>query len=551
MFVQRMPVTKVVNEITIGDLALGPGCSVGTANAKIEEYENREIGGSGGVFYSSSPQPLTSTPSKITWAFSPLTFRKDRGYAIRVSMIGGCSSFNQTTWAHNEPRVNPGQLRCAKGPQGWRRMWHEMGTDDRLAGCVDPPPGQGIFDPSMPTGWLISQIGQNGSGIWDVRKFSTASTPVCNTPNPPNTYEQYGGTPIFWRSSLSFPYNPEYTCRWTQWADFGEQPQDGWYYAQPWLAERAGAPRDMYLKLDTIDYDDLLEAHAPVLAFDADENFYPQEAGALTDFADPPPGGYVLSSEYVNVLYDDDGEELAAAGSPGPENGPWPPAMALSVLGDHYWFGPDPPDQPQAAPTDYIDARGSSESTYSADSMAQYTAGYDDMIYGRVVHDPDDGQLWLQYWFFYYFNSFDVLGVGHHEGDWEMVQVGLNGSFAAQKMTYAAHNGAYRLGWANVVKDGVGSTRPVVYVAARSHASYPEPGETEVVWILATDHHQGDGLEKASMPVEEIDSGTRWTHWPGRWGSSLDGSTPSPKTPMEQGDKWLNPSAFHDAADEW
>lgn len=183
--------------------------------------------------------------------------------------------------------------------------------------------------------------------------------------------------------------------------------------------------------------------------------------------------------------------------------------------------------------------------------MTQYTTGYDDMIYGRVVHDPDDGQLWLQYWFFYYFNSFDVLGVGHHEGDWEMVQVGLNGSFAAQEMTYAAHNGAYRLNWADVVKDGVGSTRPVVYVAARSHASYPEPGETGVVWTLATDHHQGDGLEKASMPIEEIDSGIKWTHWPGRWGSSLDGSTPSPKTPIEQGDKWFNPSAFHDAADEW
>jgi hypothetical protein len=528
MFVQRMPVTKVVNEITIGDLALGPGCSVGTANAKIEEYENREIGGSGGVFYSSSPQPLTSTPSKITWAFAPVTFRKDRGYAIRVSMIGGCSSFNQTTWAHNEPRVNPGQLRCAKGPQGWRRMWHEMGTDDRLAGCVDPPPGQGIFDPSMPTGWLISQIGQNGSGIWDVRKFSTASTPVCNTPNPPNTYEQYGGTPIFWRSSLSFPYNPEYTCRWTQWADFGEQPQDGWYYAQPWLAERTGAPRDMYLKLDTIDYDALLDAHSPIVLYDSDEAFRSISPAAATDFFDASD-----DPEDANRLVDGDG--AFASANPAVAASTGIDTLGLSYLSDSYAIGPGRRSDTAAEAGDYLSYRGGSAFDYFDDASAMdVLPGYGNQTYGRAVHDSS-GNLWLQYWLYYYFDpQVNFFGSGEHEGDWEMVQVRLS-SGAPDRAAYAQHGGGEVCPWSEVAVSG---QRPIVYVAGDSHGSYFRSG----TYTDPDPDERADGLGGVFQPdlnqiwMESID----WLRWPGTWGDS----GASPDGPAFQGSKWVDPGAW-------
>jgi hypothetical protein len=224
--------------------------------------------------------------------------------------------------------------------------------------------------------------------------------------------------------------------------------------------------------------------------------------------------------------------------------------MVLGVLGESYWFGPDPEDQPSAAPSDYIDARGSSESTYSADSATQYAAGYDDVVYGRVVHDPDDGKLWLQYWVFYYFNSFNALGVGYHEGDWEMVQVGLSSADAPDVMTLSAHNEGYKLDWADVETGGAQDNSPIVYVAARSHAAYPEAGQTEL-FPLVNDDHEGDGIWKV-LPLEEIDSQDRWTSWPGRWGSSPGtASAPSPVNPSEQGAKWSNPSTFHVGASAW
>ncbi len=43
------------------------------------------------------------------------------------------------------------------------------------------------------------------------------------------------------------------------------------------------------------------------------------------------------------------------------------------------------------------------------------------LAYARVVREPDRTGLALQYWYFYYFNDWN----NPHEGDWEMVQVGL------------------------------------------------------------------------------------------------------------------------------
>lgn len=529
MFVQRMPVTKVVNRVTVGDLALGPGCSSGNANAKIEEYDNREIGGAGDIYYSTGAKPISTTPSKLTWDFAPIVFRKDRGYGVRVS-VPGCPSLTQTTWAHNEAQVNPGQVSCAKGPQPWRRMWHESGQDDRAAGCVDRPAGQGSFDPSMPTGWLVSQV---NSGAWDVRKFSTPSSPVCYTSNYPNTYEQFGAVPAYWRQSLAFPFNPEYTCRWTQWADWGEQPDHGWYYALPWLAERSGAPRDMYLKLDTADYGSLLESHAPILKYDSGETFHAISPGAITDFADPPSGGYSLSDAFVNILWDDSGNEIAAAGSPGPGNGPWPPTMVLGTLGANYWFGPGPEDQPAASSTDYINPRGDSASTYAADAASmEASSAYADKVYGRVAYG-DEGKLWLQYWIFYYHNPIEV---GEHEGDWEMIQVGLDSSNQPDVVAYSQHTGGQVCDWDQIELSG---DRPVVYVAEGSHASYFGPDRIPLQHFY--DHADGQGGTLASPDVEEITSASpSWVGWPGTWGNGGG----SPDGPQFQSQKWADPTEW-------
>lgn len=44
------------------------------------------------------------------------------------------------------------------------------------------------------------------------------------------------------------------------------------------------------------------------------------------------------------------------------------------------------------------------------------------------MRDPDSGQLWLQYWLWYIYNDYHLaFNAGLHEGDWEMVQVGMDG----------------------------------------------------------------------------------------------------------------------------
>jgi hypothetical protein len=53
-------------------------------------------------------------------------------------------------------------------------------------------------------------------------------------------------------------------------------------------------------------------------------------------------------------------------------------------------------------------------------------APHPDVVYGRAVRD--DGRLWLQYWLFSRYNAQDrgIVKTGRHEGDWELVQLGLD-----------------------------------------------------------------------------------------------------------------------------
>ena len=57
-------------------------------------------------------------------------------------------------------------------------------------------------------------------------------------------------------------------------------------------------------------------------------------------------------------------------------------------------------------------------------------------IYGRVVNGSD-GRTWLQYWFWLYYNPKNLFGFGKHEGDWEMVQVGLGADGTPELLSYA------------------------------------------------------------------------------------------------------------------
>jgi hypothetical protein len=124
-------------------------------------------------------------------------------------------------------------------------------------------------------------------------------------------------------------------------------------------------------------------------------------------------------------------------------------------------------------------------------------ADFADRIYGHLARD-DEGRAWLQYWLFYYYNDKAFLGFGLHEGDWEMVQIGLDGRSKPEVMTFAQHDHGERCSWRQVEKHG--GTRPIVYVARGSQASYPRPGRHRAP--IVPDNADGKGAQ--TSPTLEV-----------------------------------------------
>jgi hypothetical protein len=166
-FVQRMPVTKTVSRITLGDLASGLSCA-SPAALRLHVYEHRagEIGNATQIAYTTAFENAPATPSKITWTVPPTTLKRGLGYSFRVSSsTAGCRTGRLTTWGRNEPTVDGGTPRCDVGPPAQpsgngvqRRMWHVAGNEDRQSACATYTTSW-AWGANMPTGWLVT----NGS----------------------------------------------------------------------------------------------------------------------------------------------------------------------------------------------------------------------------------------------------------------------------------------------------------------------------------------------------------------------------------------------------
>jgi hypothetical protein len=144
---------------------------------------------------------------------------------------------------------------------------------------------------------------------------------------------------------------------------------------------------------------------------------------------------------------------------------------------------------------------------------------------------------WQQFWLWYLYNPWEVLGIGVHEGDWEFVQIATTDA-AGQRpvlMTASQHqSGEKREFWRCELDRG----RPVIYVAIGSHAHYFTPGERG--------EDQADGRGPVLDTIEWRDFGA-WASWPGLWGNST-GAGRSPESPGCQRDRWNRPHIFHGAA---
>lgn len=112
------------------------------------------------------------------------------------------------------------------------------------------------------------------------------------------------------------------------------------------------------------------------------------------------------------------------------------------------------------------------------------------------------GYLDLQYWFFYAYNDWasGYSGFNDHEGDWEGFHVffkldsGNRPIEPPAYVCYLGHHSRLTKTWDHPEVEKVG-THPVIYVAAGSHASYPEARRYPLVALYnLVDYATGDSL---------------------------------------------------------
>ena len=246
-----------------------------------------------------------------------------------------------------------------------------------------------------------------------------------------------------------------------------------------------------------------LERHRPALVYDPQEAYRAMSAASITDYRD-------------NALKRGNGSIVARAGS----------GLSLALLSAY-----------DVRDGDRLDEAGD---PLPASRRFQDDPAYRERVYARVK--PHGDRVWLQYWLWCYYNPKHLLGFGKHEGDWEVVQVGLGADGEPEVATYSQHAEGEARDWEDVRRQG---DHPIVYVAPLSHACYFEPGAQPYVFGV---DNPDDSLPPVLPQLEEFGS---WARWTGRWGNSTGGigggkfGGRSPAGPGRQKVKWDTPSTWH------
>ncbi len=269
--------------------------------------------------------------------------------------------------------------------------------------------------------------------------------------------------------------------------------------------------------------DCLLYRYAPELRYDSQESFLANSAAEITDnwgdastlWGESGEGAY--TNKMVGIRVGEFGlEEPDLAYSRPGLGGSF--RLTLDSLGKTY------PNSEAATEADYLDEVEHGEENYVEDDHKLVAREYLNRSYGRVVKGGT-GKIWLQYWYFYYYNSLDVEGFGLHEGDWEEVQVGLDEKQEPDVVVFSQHGGGGSCDLFEFQQTENGA--PIVYVALGSHANYPVPGQYGLPF-LGSDYANGKG--PAITPSIEVlgDELPNWLEWPGHWGNSRSSN------PLEQ-----------------
>jgi hypothetical protein len=132
---------------------------------------------------------------------------------------------------------------------------------------------------------------------------------------------------------------------------------------------------------------------------------------------------------------------------------------------------------------------------------------------------------YVTYWYFFGYSTPLTNGVAGHEGDWERVSVRLDASNRPTEVAYFAHDGdpttANRkiFGWRELVENGsVKQGHPIVFVARKTHASFPKCRNLIVVKLCGTDRVGAGWLWTTSRHLRDV-TVQPWYGFGGAWGS--------------------------------
>lgn len=268
---------------------------------------------------------------------------------------------------------------------------------------------------------------------------------------------------------------------------------------------------------------ELLKKYAPCLRYDAQDGYRVVSAATMT-------------APECNSLARERGTVIAGKGSFA--------ELDIGTLTDYPGaLAFEPGDRLVAAPSPLQDAV----------RMQRESDRFPHCAYSRVVPRGRRGELFLQYWLWYYDNPKTFLGRGRHQGDWEMVAVRLKPDREPHGVLYSQHTVGEARRWRRVKRHE--ETHPIVYVAPFSHANYFE-ARTHF-YFPAADHPTDVGPPGQIPAVAEFGP---WSEWRGRWGNSdgiLMGWRPlrplvkgrlggeSPAAPIAQEGRWLRPESYY------
>jgi hypothetical protein len=248
--------------------------------------------------------------------------------------------------------------------------------------------------------------------------------------------------------------------------------------------------------------EELVNMYSPVLRFTGDEDFYP----ASVDY-------FISKSSLI-----DHSTGFVV------ESSPIPGTLGLHTSSDLYL-------------NHNLETFEAIASDYSLEAEAN---GYE--VYATVM---STGSLTvIQYWFFYVFNNGPL---NDHQGDFELIEIFLDGSNNPQIVLYSQHFAGQNAAWNDVEKV---DRHPVAYVAQGSHANYFKPYQGKIG--LESDIVGNDGItidfDQANIVMLEDQS---WLDFAGRWGYwgteaevALGRAGPHGPVFNQDGIRWAQPEEY-------